>query len=225
MLKIFFCFLALITIGCGKKDKDSNLKSSQELQSSSIVEGEYYSQIRPINTRVNGIINSGIAEIKIIGEQFEIKLYMDDLGSTSHKQFIYSGSKCPSPSDDLNGDKIIDFDEIRQVSGEPLIPLDGDLNSQEAGKEVFPNGRSYDYTKKATVSSLLNDLKVTDNNPSDYLTKLKSNEKLNFDSRVIIIFGAPNVTSVPIPNSVFALNNGSINQNIPVACGMIKKVL
>lgn len=209
MQKYIIPLVLLSLISCGKDSKDSvSLMTLKESQNP-ILGVEYRAIIRPINTRLNGIIASGLAKIKIEQDQFNIVLYMDDLGSVGHKQFIYSG-ECPNPTSDVNSDKIIDMNEL---SGNPVLSLDSDLNSEASVNDHYPFGRSYNYSESASLS------KITANQATE-----TESTTFNFDRKVIIIFGAPTSTSVPIPSTVANMSTEPTHLNVPVACGVIEKI-
>lgn len=209
MSKYFLFVILVFVLSCGKDSKDSTSAMIQMESQNPIMEGEYRAIIRPINTRVNGIIASGLAKINVERDQFNIDLYMDDLGGVAHKQYLYSGD-CPTLSKDINNDKIIDINEL---SGRVILSLDNDLTSETPGNEIYPIGRGYNYSETASLAKMIGNLKVEAEN---YI--------FNLDRKVIVIFGAPTSTSVPIPSSVATINSEPTHLNIPVACGAVEKL-
>lgn len=108
------------------------------------------------------------------------------------QQYLNKGSRCPGPYSDLDGNSVIDFEEIQISSGEMLMPLDKKLNSQLEGSEWFPetdNEGNYYYSRSGALFKIMEDLTEDDTYVNDGLGKLSKGEKLNLESRTIILFG------------------------------------
>jgi hypothetical protein len=204
-----------------KPEARTPAENEEEVIENQPTPGSYRSFIRPINTRVFGRLNSGLAMIEVSEEDFNLHLYMDDASKTRHMQGIYTGGRCPSLKDDLNRDGFIDIQETIKVTGNLLIPLDGDLSTQAAGEKLFPSGMAYDYKKTQKLNEMLSDLKAKDPNERDILEKLKANEELNLEGRIIIIHGVVNQNNLPM--TVASLEGVSSYDSIPVACGIIQR--
>jgi hypothetical protein len=163
-----------------------------------------------MNNQLSGFIPTGAAEIKITGDQVDVKTLLDDDDIVIHKQSILMGKRCPVASDDKNKDGIIDIQEAMKASGNVLIPLDSDLNSAEEGKNIYPVGSGFTYVESASLAKLESD------------TKQRTNQSLNLSGRVVIIHGVAATTVLP---ETVANRDGMTQQlSVPIACGILKKL-
>lgn len=214
--------LSLVT-ACGKNGGGGGGSSSQEQQETRLernqkTEGSYRAILRPINTSLSGYLPTGVAEITITGDQLRAMTLLDDDAKVSHLQNIQLGTKCPTEKSDTNGDGMVDINEAYKVSGQPLIPLDNQLESQSAGG-IFPMGSGFTYTQTASVKNLMADL--TSGAAVPGLAKLRAGDTLNLAGRVILIHGTASNTSTPIPATVATVNSMEQNLSLPIACGVI----
>lgn len=205
-----------------KPESRKPVERQEEIIENQPTVGSYRAFIRPMNTRVFGRLNSGLASVDVTENEFKLNLYMDDTSQVGHMQAIYTGSRCPTLSDDQNKDGFIDIQEAMKVSGKMLIPLDEDLTSQVAGEKIFPKGMAYEYKKNIELSTMLKDLKDRDSDVRDELVKLKANEELNLDGRIILVHGVANKNQ--LPTSVASLQSMTSYETIPVSCGVIRRV-
>ena len=181
MKKIFklipaLCLLALVS--CGKKSSSSH-NSTQEQHDEMQSEGVFKAILRPYNFTAAGWIPNGMADIKIFGDEIEVKSWMDDSANVVHMQNIHVGTKCPSIENDTNKDGFVDFNESMKVSGSILMALDADLNSQDTGGSIYPKG-NYAYFENASLSSLRTSITQT------------------LEGKVIIVTGTATNPSMPI---------------------------
>jgi len=226
---IYLIFFMFLSYSCGRDS--SNQKSSSiirqeeefELNSDYVkkLQGEYKAILRPINSQTSGYLPTGKAEISIMENQLKVITFLDDDAFVKHRQGIYEGNRCPQKSDDINLDGTIDQFELEKVTGLMLIPLDGDLNQQIDSFDYFPKGRSFTYRKSGDLFLILKDLYQLDENQADDLVKLKSNEELTPDSRIILIYGTDKNAYIP-PTALFK-NNLSKHLSIAVTCGKLKR--
>ncbi|HXH31041.1 MAG TPA: hypothetical protein VNJ01_09535 [Bacteriovoracaceae bacterium] len=217
---------------CGKSGGGSSKSPNPQQETvqdlAQAPEGSYRSIIRPFNTKLNGWIPAGIADIKIVGDQVQVSLQLDDDGHVNHFQNIHIGTKCPTDKSDFNGDGMVDINEAYRVAGPALIPLDNDLDSQVGGG-VFPMGSNREpgrfyrsvYNETGSYKKLMADLSTGTAGPS--LAKLSSGDRINLAGKVIIIHGTEANTATPIPASVGTINNMPTHLSIPIACGVITK--
>jgi len=141
-----------------------------------------------------------------------------------HAQSIRTGSRCPSLIDDKNEDDIIDAIEGEAVYGKVFIPLDGDISTQSSHDGEFPAADTYGnyiYAKVTSFSTFMVDLRDESGN-QEYI-KLKSQEPLSIESRVVVIHGMSEETDLPA--TVRTMGPMTIHQSIPIVCGVIQKVL
>jgi hypothetical protein len=169
------CLLALAS--CGGKDESS--KSTQEKQHEVQTEGVFKAILRPYNFTAAGWIPNGMADIKVVGDEIEIKSWMDDSANVVHMQNIHVGSKCPSMAQDANKDGFVDFNESMNFSGKILMALDSDLNSQGTDGSIYPKG-NYAYFQTGSLSAIRSAFTQT------------------VEGRVIIVTGTANDPSMPI---------------------------
>jgi hypothetical protein len=211
--------LSLLFISCGKvsEKKNKNIKLVNPLTETQI--GIYQAYFLPINSGIAGMA-SGNALIKLFNNQFSISVSMLDLPQGIHPQYIYQGSDCPGPDNDLNQDGYIDAIEGEEVYGKALIPLDNNLTSQLEDDQRFPkasrNG-SYQYNQLVDWKVMTNDLSLTDSNLDDHVMKLR--DPLNIEGKIIVIHGIDN--SIFLPSTVEGYSNGDIRNSLPIACAKI----
>jgi hypothetical protein len=194
------CLLALTS--CGAKKDSTTVSHTQELETT---QGSYKSILRPYNFNLAGWIPSGMADIKIEGDQIEIKSWLDDSANVMHRQNIHLGSRCPTIDDDINHDGFVDLKESKRVAKEIFLPLDQDLDSLSLDENNYPIG-NFSYHETASIRSLSQ--------------KLKQNLKLS--GKVIIVTGVASNRGLPI--TVSQENNQTRESSIPIACGVIERM-
>jgi hypothetical protein len=88
----------LVLTSCGGKGSDSSAAKDgpQEMLS----EGIFKAILRPYNFTAAGWIPNGMADIKVIGEQIEVRSWLDDSSNVVHMQNIHVGTQCPSMEQD-----------------------------------------------------------------------------------------------------------------------------
>lgn len=206
--------------GGGSGDADSTRAVSKELVEAT--PGTYYSVLRPVNFRSNGFFPYGAATIVVKGDEIQVNTSMDDDQPVPHRQTVHIGTRCPSvEADDTNGDGFVDYDEAMRVVGGALMPLDGDLNSQSSGAEIYPRGRAMTYQKSASLSKVNSDLWRKDENPSANFVKLQEGQGIGFEGRVVLIHGT---SQGSLPASVASYNGEPAHISLPVVCGVLKKI-
>ena len=225
-INIFALLLLLLTFACGGgggggSDKSSDSPEQEEEATGSVAFGKYVAFLRPVNTRVNGFINSGKAELSV-DTNFSIKLIMDDAPGVVHIQSLHLGKSCPQLSGDTNKDGYIDIIEADAFTGQVIIPLDENLEAQNHGSRNFPTGKSYTFNRHANLKKMIKDLQLPDANPQDRVIKLSTNSELDLEGRVIVIHGT--YESPKLPATVQTRDGLTPQQSIPIACGRIKKV-
>lgn len=191
-------------LGCGKKDfpdysdKDDIVFYEEE-------NAVYDVEFIYLNRRLAGKMNL-ISTVWVRDIQFYVKIIMNNGPSrVRFQQYIHRGFRCPDAADDTNKDGILDLAEVKEASGEMLIPLDGFIQEHMRGNEWFPSSSkagSYYYSRSASVTKLMTDLYMeVDGGQS----RLQKGEGLNLERRTMIIYGSKN------------------NPLLPVACGIFKK--
>ncbi len=203
--------IVVILSGCGK-DNDEGQKSTTRAPAieEQVSQGSYRALLRPLNSRLSGFIPTGVAEISISGDVMEVKTLLDDDARVAHRQAIQLGTRCPTLSDDGNGDGVIDIAEALRASGAVFIPLDSDLNSAELGAGVYPIGSGFTYTEKASLQELEADARE------------RTGQNLNLAGRVVLIHGVASETA--LPETVATVENQPRSVTIPVACGILKRL-
>lgn len=206
--------------GGGGGSKGSSGQASQELTPAT--PGTYYTVLRPINFHSNGYIPYGAATFTVENESLKVNMSMDDDQPVTHRQSLHIGTRCPTEADDSNGDGFIDYNEAQRVVGKILMPLDGDINAQMAGAEIYPTGTGMTYSRSAALSDINADLWKADEDPSDIMMKLPSGKGIGFEDRVILIHGTSSQRS--FPTSLASFNNEPSHLSLPVVCGVLKKI-
>jgi len=210
---ILTLFLLTSLVSCGKEKEKSKsaISINDELEVQSL-EGHYRAIIRPLNNSLSGWIPSGMAQIKILGDTFEVQTWLEDAASTVHHQNIHLGTECPI-SNDLNSDGFIDVKEMIPTTKEILIPLDDELDAVAIGMGMYPSGRTYQYSQQASLAKLIGEL---------HQTVLSPNKPLKLEGKIILIHGASPASS--LPNSVTTIEGRTAQETVPIACGVLEKV-
>lgn len=199
----------LILASCGGKDGGGGSSPSSTIQEQ-VAEGSYRAVVRPLNNSLSGFIPSGFAEIKITGNDVSVKTLLDDDARVAHMQSIHVGTQCPTMAHDANKDGLIDAVEMKAVTGEVLIPLDSDINSDELGAGVYPVGRNFTYLENAELGQLEADVRA------------RTGQNLNLGGRVVIMHGVDAKTNMPA--TVATVNGMTPQASVPIACGIIQRV-
>lgn len=217
--------LALVS-SCGKSNSSAGLpiqKTPLPVNGSNIL-GIYMAKFDTLNTSVNGNL-PGSATLQRRDDKFHayVRLFGGAPGGW-HVQNIHTG-RCPTPSDDMNSDGFIDYEEAMRVLGPILLPLDSNLSSQNAGKNIYPiadSSGSYFYERMTSFSRMFEDLKKEDQDPTDNMTKLEADSGLDFTGKVVVIHGAPDTAE--LPETVVSDGQRPASQMLPIACGTFEQV-
>lgn len=217
LFTFFNVLLCVLSVSCGKGYDDEEKGQRQE----EVAVAQFESQLRPLNSRVG--LYSGVLRITIDDNQFWARISFEGpyTGSMS-SQYIHMGGRCPTMSDDLNGDGYVDFKEAHSVLGDMLIPLDSILETQMKGMGNFPRIKkknSYYYTESTSFTRMMDDLRDQDQFPNDYISKLSRNESLDLDRRVVVIYGVSDERR--LPSSVESYDGFPPQATLPIACGEI----
>jgi len=212
-------FISILFFSCGRvsEKKIKDIKHVNPLLETP--EGIYQAYFSPVNSGIAGMAN-GNALIKLFNNQFSIYVSMQDLPQSLHPQYLYQGSRCPGPEDDLNQDGHIDAIEGEEVYGKALIPLDYNLSSQLEDDQKFPKANrigSYNYNQFVDWKIMTKELTLTDSNLHDHVIKLR--DPLNIEGKVIVIHGIDN--SIYLPSSVEGYSHADIRNSLPIACAKI----
>lgn len=228
LLLLSVCLLS----SCGKKDGDSSGSSGNDIQSEtamadgSNIQGIYATTLLPVNNNIH-MLKVGTAAFQRDGDIVTayVKLKYGQR-KTNLRQGIYTGTRCPEPTDDKNKDAYIDINEARPVIGKMIIPLDGVLDSQTEGSAGYPTGDAllggFNYKTTGSFSRMFADLKNPDHDPNDNLVKLGADEGLSLQGKIVILHGINE--SVFLPPTAATTSEGSAYKTMPVACGVLKKV-
>lgn len=172
--------------------------------------GTYYTVLRPVNFHSNGFIPYGAATFTVEGDQLQVSTSMDDDQPVKHRQTLHIGTRCPTMSDDTNGDSFVDYEEAMKVVGKALMPLDADISTLTGGAEAFPSGRGMTYSKSASLSEINADL------------KLPPGKGIGFEGRVVLVHGTSFQSS--FPTSLAAHPGEDAHISLPVVCGVLRKM-
>lgn len=213
---------------CGKSNSNAGIPIEKEKAlplNGENINGLYMAKFFTINPGVNGTLPGSAT---ILRQDDKLLAYVRLFGAginTWHQQGIYDGKRCPNASDDTNRDGYIDMEEGARVWGKLIIPLDSNLNSQTAGKNIYPVGDAsgtYFYERQASFDKMFRDLKSSDRNLTDNFHKLAPTEGLAIENRVVVIQGSPETIIYP---DTFAKDpKHTAAQSAPVACGVFKAV-
>lgn len=211
---LLFCVLS---VSCGKGYEDDEKDQRQE----EVAAAQFEAQLNPLNSQIGSY--SGILRITIDDNQFWARLSLNGPYTGSmNQQYIHMGGRCPTMSDDLNGDRYVDFKEAHNVLGDMLIPLDSILETQMKGMGNFPKLKkknSYYYTEATSFSRMMDDLRDVDPFPNDKISKLSRREGLDLDRRVVVVYGVSDERRLPA--SVESYDGFPTQTTLPIACGEI----
>ncbi len=219
------CVMSLMA-SCGGTEKSAASPGSEKNPITQLgLEGRYIAKLNALNTSVAGVTIAE-AKVQVIADQLAVSMEVKDSpASTTHSQFIYEGTECPSEIHDTNNDGFIDAIEASKVLGKILIPLDANLNSQSEGLESFPESNflgNYSYYKEGVLSQLVADLTAPDMDEKDEITKLSGSD-LQLEGKVVVVQGVSNQTY--IPGSVATFDGLSDRATLTIACGKISRVM
>lgn len=230
LLLLSFCLVA----SCGKSsgtNQDSSsaggINQNENMRADgSNIKGVYATPLLPMNKNIH-MNKVGMAAVQRDGDTFSalIKMKYGQRG-TEHKQAIYTGRRCPTIKDDLNKDAYVDIREALSAIGHIVIPLDANVDSQQAGLNTYPvadvvEGK-YFYQVTASFERMFADLKTPDENPNDNIIKLGVQDGLTFPGRVILLQGISEKHF--LPPTAASMGGESVHKTMPVACGILWKV-
>jgi hypothetical protein len=179
----------------------------------------YTAQLATVNTNIPGNSTKATAQFKMSGDELEITLtgqgLAPDMTILAHVHGLLDGKKavCATAGADTNKDGYVDVLESEEVSGPPIIPLDGNPAKLDAKSRSYPKSDKQgmiQYTKKVKVSELMKNLKK----------KFKMTS-LNLENMVVNLHGVSKSTK--LPSTVKSEMKLPAYETIPVACGEIKK--
>lgn len=211
--KILTCFLLSTLISCG--DDSSSNSSEFERENEDIPEPEtiqkiYRADLRAVNPSIaDGL--KGQVLIRLEGDTFEANVAVQDVPGVFHPQHIRTGKSCPGLEADINGDRLIDFNESQIVTGPVYIPLDNDLNNVVADSAEYPNGGfvgAYLYREETTRKQIV--------------SELGAESGLDLENRVVMIFGVE--LDQILPPTVPSPDGRPPQETFPLACGELTKV-
>lgn len=191
-LALSACLLTTL-VSCGGYNSGSS--SYNNPQQETTQEGVFRAALAPENTSVSTAV--GTAEIGISGDELTAKIRMGAAKAGTHAQHVHTGTRCPTPADDTNGDGVVDATEATAVYGGVLLALDSDL----AGGGTFPSGITYNYDQSASVAQVLTNLGLG---------------SLALEGKVVNVHGVPDSTNLPA-----TIQGGKAA--FPISCGVLTK--
>ena len=228
-------FLLLVSLlifaqGCGNSGSNAGMPVEEERVEvlpldGSNVQGIYLAKFTTLNPHVNGTI-PGSATIMRTEDKFYayVRIFAGGIKAW-HQQNVYLGTRCPTMRDDLNGDGFIDITEAQKVLGDVLIPLDSNINTQAAGKNIYPLGDasgSYYYERIGSFDKMFNDLKNMDKDVDDNIAKLLPDEGLKIEGKAVLIQGVAD--TIVLPETVATFGRHKSYQTLPITCGIFQRV-
>ncbi len=233
MKKLFTHLLVSLTMlsllgSCGRATSDGSGIQEADAPGSldgSTIDGTYMAKFETLNPHVNGTIPGSLTLFRKDDRLMTYVRLFAGGPQVWHQQGIYLGKRCPTLSDDSNGDGFIDIDEGIKVFGKMIIPLDANMNSQAAGRNFYPLADLsgyYHYERIASFKRLFSDLYETDKDPDDNIVKLAEGEPFTFEGRVVVVQGVAETTA--LPETIAIQGRRRPFQTLPITCGVIKKV-
>ncbi|MGE3610133.1 MAG: hypothetical protein AB7I27_11140 [Bacteriovoracaceae bacterium] len=220
--------LIFIIISCQKKSSTNNkvrppLENPILTQSSLTKDWILSGTLHNININITGLIRGSITVAKSNNDFIVDVLFKSSSAKTLHIQNIHLGDECPTKDNDINQDGIIDILESLPVTKNVIIPIDGNLKTQDDGKFISPisdDFGNYQYSSFTQFNDILSDLLELDNDPFDEIAKLESKAEFNLENKVFVIYGVPE--STVLPTSVAVLGKHPSFQILPIACAKLK---
>ena len=213
---------------CGKSNSNAGLPEVKQKVlpvNGENINGLYMAKFFTINPGVNGTL-PGSATLQRQDDKFYAYIRLFGGGpNVWHQQNVHVGSRCPNAGDDLNSDGYIDIDEGNKVWGKVLLPLDSNIASQAAGKNVFPIADAtgtYFYERVTSFDRMFVDLKTVDKDLDDNIAKLSPEQGLDFEGKVVVIHGTAD--TIIYPDTVASTERYLPHQTLPVACGVFSRV-
>ncbi|HSL68887.1 MAG TPA: hypothetical protein VK864_01530 [Longimicrobiales bacterium] len=200
-LSVSALILALPLAGC-----DSDEAIDLELT-------RFTASLAPLNSTTRPL--TGSASIDIITDALRATVDATGLDQTRQMQFVATGSRCPTASDDTNADGFVDVVEGMAAYGEFLLALDETLTVQEDNTISFPTGPSYIYVEAARYSDIENSLRDPNITPN-----LAPAGDFDPQGRPVVILG----TTEDLPGTVATLPGFTAKETLPVACGVLTRV-
>jgi len=194
--------LLSVISSCGKSNSNAGLPYDEVRTAPPTTgvpeESLYMAKFVTLNPHINGTI-PGSATVQRQGDKFYA--YVRIFGSVPnglHQQYIHEGTRCPTASDDSNQDGLLDKTEAQNVLGRVLIPLDANISSQKAGRNIFPvadESGTYFYERVTSFKKLFKDLKNTN--------KLQLDQGLEIDGKTVMLLGSPGDPELPVVCGIF----------------------
>jgi hypothetical protein len=190
------------------------------------IDGHYLANFTTLNGQINGTIPGSVTFFK---NEDKLQIYLRLFAGQPqawHQQKIYTGNRCPTMTDDLNGDGVIDITEAEAVLGNIIVPLDADISSQASGKNFYPVADlsgSYYYERIVNFTRFLADLQAEDKTPTDNTAKLAPGEPFNIVGRPVLVQGVTEATVIP-ETVASGTTRHRAWQTLPIACGTFQKV-
>jgi hypothetical protein len=211
-----------LVVACGSDNDDDDPipQAENPPQEAEDWQGSYRAILLPVNPTVSPNV-SGTALVSREGDNFRVRVSVDNAPQAIHMQHIHTGTACPVAAADVNGDGFIDVIEAQASVGNVLIPLNGDLSSQSAGSQYWPFG-NYNYDRSTSYDLMLADLRAPDENPDDSVVKLGPEENLNLEGRVVEIHGV--AQNANLPETVASKDGMPAHRTLPIACGVLTRV-
>lgn len=215
---------------CGKPGSSAGMPVEREEKEilpldGSNIQGIYLAKFTTLNPHINGTLPGSTTVMRTEDKFYAYVRLFAGAPEAWHQQNIHIGLRCPTLNDDLNKDGFLDIEEVRQVVGEVLIPLDANITSQAAGKNIYPvadASGSYFYERITSFDRMFADLKSDDKNLTDEIAKIAPEEGLKIEGKVVIIQGAGETAEIPL--TVATTPRRLPHQTLPIACGIFKKV-
>jgi hypothetical protein len=221
MTPLVFSSALLALASCGADKNSKNVESAKQEQRQ-VEDGSFEASLTGLNSSVSGN-PSGTAKVTVNGDSVTVRVMVNGAPVTMHAQHIHAGTSCPGMDADTNADGFVDDKEAAVVSGQVLIPLDADLNTQEGGSDNFDSGSSYTYNQTGSLSQMLADLTSPDTNPNDEVVKLPAGTtEVGFEGKVVEVHGVPDTQTLPA-TVVNGDPNKTPQEELPIACGILKK--
>lgn len=232
-MKLSILILTVLISACGPEGAGPAARPQKEAPPISVdpievgQDGQYLALLKPLNEAVTGAID-GAFTLSKENDEFIADLRFNGgpvTASLLHVQNVHFSDRCPAQEDDLNKDGFIDAVEGDAVYGDIIIPLDQDINSQRMGSGIWPVADAfgqYIYSAMASWEELMNDLHEEDINPEDNLGKITMPE-LKLDKLVVVVHGV--ASNTPLPETVRSNSRFANFETIPIACGVLTKVV
>jgi hypothetical protein len=193
-------------------------------------------ELAPLNEHLSRRAVTGYATFVVNLSDGTIRAGLFAEGLTAdypHPQWVHGAPRlqrtaCPGPDVDDNGDRVIDYLELARSAGPPLIPLNQEDLSAQAGPLSFPLPSAsgiIDYVETAALRDLRNILAEAGvGQPARSAAPAhQADRQVPLGRTTVVLYGV--APDAELPRTMRLLDGLTAPMSVPVACGRVVEVL